>query len=82
MARLTTSKTHFLNDAGYAYSFDRQLYMNRKAKKAFSVEFVQDHSEEEIRERIERRTDGLKWQFYFNADPSQAVKRELESVLG
>jgi hypothetical protein len=82
MARLTESKTDVLDEAGYAYSFDRQMYVNRKTKKAFSVEFVQDHNEDQIRQYIREQSDGPKWRFYFNSAPSEAVKRELESVLG
>ena len=82
MPRLTESKTDILDEAGYAYSFDRQMYINRKTKKAFSVEFVQDHSEDQIRKYIQRHPDGLEWRFYFNTPPSEAVKHELECVLG
>jgi hypothetical protein len=78
MPRLIESKTDILDEAGYSYSFDRQMYVNRKAKRAFSVEFVEDHSEDDIRER----TSGLEWRFYFNSSPSEAVRHELESVLG
>jgi len=81
MSRLTGTKTRILDGAGYAYSFDRQVYMNRKTKKAFSVEFVQDHSEDQIRKYIREHTDG-EWRFYFNLPPSEAVKHELECVLG
>ena len=82
MSRLTVTKTEILDGAGYAYSFDRQVYMNRKTKKAFSVEFVQDHSEDQIRKYIREHTDGLEWRFYFNLPPSEAVKHELECALG
>jgi hypothetical protein len=82
MPRLTASRTEILDKAGYAYSFDRQMYINRKTKKAFSVEFVQDHSEDQIRKYTREHTPGLKWRFYFNLPPSEAVKRELECVLG
>jgi hypothetical protein len=82
MPRMTGSKTDILDEAGYAYSFDRQMYINRTTKKAFSVEFVQDHSEDQIRRSIREHSGGLGWRFYFNAAPSEAVKHELESVLG
>jgi hypothetical protein len=82
MPRLTESKTDILDEAGYAYSFDRQMYINRKTKKAFSVEFVQDHSEHQIRKYIREHTDEPEWRFYFNSPPSEAVRHELESVLG
>jgi hypothetical protein len=77
-----TSKMRILEDAGYAFSFPRTIYVNRQAKKVFSVEFVEDHDDEEIKRRINENTQGGKWRFYFNSPPSDAVKRELESVLG
>ena len=76
------AKSKTLEDAGYVYSFDRQAYVNRKAKKVFSVEFVEDHSDEELQKRIRENASGSGWRFYFNSEPSDAVKRELESVLG
>ena len=81
MARLA-SKSKILEDAGYVYNFDRQAYVNRKAKKVFSIEFVEDNPEEEIQRRISEPTPAGEWRFNFNSEPSGAVKRELESVLG
>ncbi len=80
MALATKSK--ILEDAGYVYNFDRQAYVNRTAKKIFSIEFVEDHGDEELQNRIREDKRGSGWQFYFNSEPSEAVKRELESVLG
>jgi hypothetical protein len=75
-------KKDILWEADYRYNFDRDLFVNRKAKKAFSLEFVDDHREDEIRRRIEASTSSGGWTFYFNSDPSEGVKRELERVLG
>ena len=80
MALATKSK--IFEDAGYVYNFDRQAYVNRTAKKIFSIEFVEDHSDEELQNRIREDKRGSGWQFYFNSEPADAVKRELESVLG
>jgi hypothetical protein len=77
----TTTKQDLLENAGYRYSFDRELYFNREAKKAFSVEFIEDNAETELKRRIEQMS-GADWQFFFNNPPSDAVKRELASVLG
>ena len=79
-----TSKGRLLEEAGYRYNFERMVYFNRRAKKVFSVEFVEDHSEAEIRRRIEEKPDGKKWRFYFNTPPDvpPSVKRQLEHVLG
>ena len=41
-------KEQILQQAGYAYSFDRMIYFNRRTKKAFSVEFVEDYNSPQI----------------------------------
>jgi hypothetical protein len=80
MAKLANKK-QILDDAGYRYDFDRSLYFNRKAKKAFSVEFIDDKAEGELKKRIAQKNDGREWLFFFNNPPSEAVKRELEESL-
>lgn len=70
-------KKQILEDAGYAYSFDRLSYINRDARKVFSIEFVQDHSEAELKARINESTPAGEWDFYFNLPPSEGVKREF-----
>lgn len=47
----------------------------------FSAEFVQDHDAAEIRERMIESAPMGEWRFYFNSPPSEAVKRELASLL-
>lgn len=81
MQTLVTKK-QLLEDAGYRYSFDRMLYFNQDTKKFFSAEFVDDHSEDELQACINEKSNGTEWRFYFNSQPSVAVKRELGSVLG
>jgi ABC-type transporter lipoprotein component MlaA len=76
------TKKQILEGAGYKYSFDREIYFNRRAKKAFSVEFIEDSPEEELEQRIREETPGTEWRFFFNNTPSDAVKRELADVLG
>ena len=75
-------KRDILKDAKYWYNFDRDLFYNPMSKKAFSLEFVDDAPEEELRRRIAESTSGTGWTFYFNSPPSEGVKRELERVLG
>jgi hypothetical protein len=75
-------KKDILREAEYRYNFDRDIYFNRKAKKAFSLEFVDDTPEEELARRVRESTENSGWTFYFNHPPSESVKRELESVLG
>ncbi|HZB88161.1 MAG TPA: hypothetical protein VE291_05850 [Terracidiphilus sp.] len=74
-------KSDILLDANYRYYFDRAMYVNRHAKKAFSVEYVDDHAEEQLRQRIQENTGGAKWKFYFNSPPSDGVQHELEREL-
>ncbi len=75
------TRDELLEEAGYHFNFERALYVNRQTKKAFSIEFVEDHTDEEIRERIDRGGSDGTWSFYFNSDPSDSVRRELERVL-
>lgn len=81
MASLGTKK-QILEDGGYVYNFDRKIYFNRNARKVFSVEFVEDHSEEELQRCIAAPHDEDGWQFYFNRPPSRTVSGEIERVLG
>ena len=75
-------KVDLLKNAEYRYNFDRDIYFNRKVKKAFSLEFVDDTPEEDLARFIATSSNGNGWTFYFNSGPSESVKRELESVLG
>jgi hypothetical protein len=75
-------KEQILRQAGYTYSFDREVYFNRKTKKIFSVEFVEDHDELDLQKFCSEILDGEEWKFYFNSPPPKAVKSELESILG
>jgi hypothetical protein len=74
-------KVRLLDNAGYAYSFDRMMYINREAKKAFSVEFIDDNPEAEIESKIQEPTEATEWRFYTNLPVSPGTKKELERVL-
>jgi len=80
--RTLDTKQQILDDAGFSYNFDRKIYLNRERRKIFSVEFIEDHDEKTLEECIREDTGGKKWQFYFNGDPPEGVKREIEAVLG
>jgi hypothetical protein len=75
-------KKDILRDAEYAYNFDRELYFNRTARKAFSVPFVDDNPKELLARCINENVTENGWRFYFNSEPSESVRHELESVLG
>jgi len=74
-------KEELLKQAGYRYNFDRMVYVNRAAKKLFSVEAVEDNSEDWLGEKIAERNDTGEWQFYFNEGPSDAVRRDFIAEL-
>jgi hypothetical protein len=76
-----TEKEAMLENAGYLYHFDRMIYFNRDSRKAFSLEFVEDHSHEEIHHLVEGPPPDHGWFFYFNEPPSDNIKRQLASAL-
>ena len=75
-------KRDLLQNADYRFDWDRAMYVNRTEKKAFSIEFIDDHSEDELEQRIHESRPVNGWMFYFNESPSEIVQRELERVLG
>ena len=75
-------KKDLLNRAGYDYDFNHMLYFNRQARKAFSVEFVDDNDEGKLQSCIQENGNRNGWRFYFNSPPPESVRRELERALG
>lgn len=58
---------------GYVYNFDRMAYYNRSVRKAFSFEWIQDHSEDDLSRALREENDGEHWRIYADRTPSQAV---------
>ena len=83
-SRTLDTKQHILDDAGFAYNFDRRVYFNRKSKKIISVQYAQDKDEKTLEGAILEETDGKEWKFYFSSgrQPPEPVKREIEAALG
>jgi hypothetical protein len=75
------AKDHLLKEAGYTYRPDRELYINREARKAFSIDFLEEKSPYEITKKIHEVTPGNEWTFIFTIEPSDSVKRELARML-
>ena len=81
--RTLDTKQNILDDAGFAYSIDRRVYFNRKSKKIFSVQFIEDHDDEDLERLIREDTGDEEWRFYFNSgEPPEDVRREIEARLG
>ncbi len=74
-------KEQLLKKAGYSYKPDREVYVNRKARKVFSIDYLEDHDTKEIASKIQEDARGAKWTFIFNDEPSDSVKRELAKML-
>lgn len=75
------ARDRLLEEAGYRYSLRNDIYVNRAERKVFSVEFVEEHTDEQIRARMMERPPAKGWQFYFNDPPSAGVRRELTRLL-
>ena len=82
--RTITAKTQILEDGGYAYNFDREIYVNRKDRRVFSLECVEDKSEGWLKEKINAPAlQTGKWDFNFSREPpSPGVERALSEILG
>jgi hypothetical protein len=75
-----TEKEHLLENSGYRYQFDRMIYFNRSVRRAFSLEFIEDHSLQEIQSLLEIPATN-DWAFHFNRPVSDRVRRELAEAL-
>ncbi len=75
-----TDKEQLLESCGYRYHFDRMIYFNRSVRRAFSLEFIEDHSQHEVQKLLEIPATG-DWAFHFNGPVSDRVKRELAEAL-
>jgi len=76
-----TAKEDLLENAGYKYHFDRMIYFNRETRRAFSLEFVEDHSREEIQRLLDEPVLQEGWDFHFNERASDSIKRQLAAAL-
>lgn len=74
-------KTNLLDSSGYAYNFDRMMYINRRDRKAFSFEYVDDNPKSAIETKIMERNGDGDWLFYTSLPMSEGTKKELKKVL-
>lgn len=75
------TKEELLRDGEYWYNYLRMVYVNRKARKVLSVQWVEEHSEQELASEIARHNDTDDWQFCFNDEPSDYVRDVLSAEL-
>jgi hypothetical protein len=72
-------KESLLKEAGYWYNFDRMAYINRRTKKVFAEETVEDNTEEWLAEKIGEPNATGDWTFY--DEPTIAVRRAFVAEL-
>jgi hypothetical protein len=73
-------KGYLLENSGYDYHFERMIYRNRATKRAFSIEFVEDHSLQEIQKLIDQ-SPASDWVFHFNQPPPKGLIKNLIEAL-
>ena len=78
-----SEKTHLLDRAGYVYNFERMMYINRQAKKAFSYEYIDDNPVSEIESKIQgpEQANVGDWNIYTSLHMPEGIKKELIRVL-
>lgn len=72
-----TDNEQILKAARYVYNFDRMAYYNRATRKAFTVVWVEDHAEEELRRALDEPNDSDGWKVYAEPQPPQSVINEF-----
>ncbi len=82
MSPSEADKMRLLEQGGFRYDFNREVYFNRASRKVFSLEAIEDHDKEWLREKIHEEKRGEdRWLFYFNSPPAEAVEKELLAEL-
>jgi hypothetical protein len=75
-----SNKINILERKGYKYILDRDIFCNINDKKCFSLEFLEDNPieviESKLREPIKNNII-----FYFNIEPSDNARAELENDI-
>ena len=79
---MESDKKDLLEESGYRYHFSRMVFFNRKTKKMFSREFIEDHQLNQIRQKIREDRPDNQWIFYFNRPLSYEAKQEILSEFG
>ena len=74
-------KKEILEKANYRYHFSRSIYFNRDDKIIFSLEAIEDNDLNWLNDRIKTVSKNSEWIFFFNADPSEKIKKEILQEL-
>jgi hypothetical protein len=74
-------KRQVLDAAGYEYELTHEMFVNWKARKIFSWEFVDEHTVEELSSCVNVDPSGPEWRYYFNTTPGPSAFRNLQDAL-
>ena len=71
-----TVKEELLENSGYRYHFERMIYISRADRRAFSLEFLETHSQQELQRLVEMSATG-DWVLHYNEPLTDAARRSL-----
>ena len=71
-----------IKENNFKLVFSRDIYVNIKLKKIFSLEFLLENTSENILKKINEKNNS-EWMFYFlGGNPDEMVKKEiLDEIL-
>jgi hypothetical protein len=79
-----SDKIGILQQQGYKFIFDRDIFCNYRKRKCFSLEFIEDNPIEVIQSKLSEPVKAT-IAFYFNRPPSRTVrevlKREIDKLF-
>ena len=73
-------KSALLAAVRFSYDFRRGIYVNRSKKEIVSLEFIDDHTPDELADVISS-SESDDWRFYFNAPPTDSLKHQILTAM-
>lgn len=75
------AKNQILNESGFIYDYEHEIYFNRDRKKIFSVRFIENRSEKVLEKYAKEPLGFGKWSFHFDVPPSENVMNQITNFL-
>lgn len=72
-----SSKNELLELNGYEYDFKRHIYFDKKNKKIFSDEVVEDNTTDWLNDKIQEKNNTGSWQIYFSCSCTKDLREQL-----
>jgi hypothetical protein len=74
---LPLEKRELLGELGFRWLFDRDVFVNREARKIASYEYVEDHHVNDIRDELSQPSPPNGWMVSFNEPPAPGVVEQI-----